>query len=137
MDYQVILYHKQATSARTRFVRFAGETVFANGLINELAQIDDNNERKTLVHPTAVLRQTEDKLGLAKETLSAETGYRYSIEVPGGSIPVVLASINTTDPPFEKVRQAGGQFIDLTQARGLPALELELLRHAYELLLGG
>ena len=137
MDYQVILYHKQATSARTRFVKFEGETVFVNGVVDELSQIDASDGHKTLIHPAAVLRQTEDQLGLATQTLIAETEYRYSIEVPGGRIPVVLAGINTMDPPFAEIEQAGGRFIDLTQARGLPVLELELLRHAYEMVLGG
>ena len=69
--------------------------------------------------------------------LEAEGGYRHSVEARGGKIPVILAGITTIDPPFDLADRAGATFIDLTQARGLPQIELELLRHAYELLMGG
>jgi hypothetical protein len=57
--------------------------------------------------------------------------------VPGEDIDILLASITTVDPPFEEAEKSNAQFIDLTQARGLPPVELELLRSAYELILGG
>jgi hypothetical protein len=137
MDFQVILYHKQATSARTRFVKFSGDTVFAYGPVNALSQIDERDDNNTLIHPTAALRKTELQIGMPAQSLDAVPEFQYSIEVPGGNIRVLLAAINTIDPPFEEIERAGGSFIDLTQARGLPQIELELLRHAYELVLGG
>lgn len=76
-------------------------------------------------------------MGLDDGTLKAEAEYRHSVEVPGGTIQIILANIATMDPPFEQAEKANARFIDLTQARGLPQIELELLRHAYELVLGG
>ena len=49
---------------------------------------------------------------------------------------VYLAHFTSIDPPFEAAEAAGAAFIDLTQARGLPAAELALLRLAYEHVLG-
>jgi hypothetical protein len=40
------------------------------------------------------------------------------------------------DPPLETARAQGNSFIDLTQARGLPPIDLALLRRAYEAILG-
>jgi hypothetical protein len=137
INYRVILYHKQATSARTRFVKFADETVFAFGRVAQLSQLQESETDNTRVHPAAVMQKTEALLGLESGCLKAEPDYCHSVEVPGGNIHVLLANITTMDPPFEAVEQAGGSFIDLTQARGLPPVELELLRHAYELVLGG
>lgn len=137
INYRVILYHKQATSARTRFVKFADDTVFAFGPVAKLSQLDESSLDNTLAHPASVMKKTEDLLGLEGGCLKAELDYQHKVEVPGGNIHILLANITTMDPPFEAVEKAGGRFIDLTQARGLPQVELELLRHAYELVLGG
>jgi hypothetical protein len=136
MDYRVILYHKQPTSARTRFLKFSHESVCAFDPLPKLsARV--TQLPSTVHHPAAILHETEERLGLPRETLSNEGEYRQAIEVPGDTIEVLLASINTIDPPFEVAEQFGASFIDLTQARQLPQVELELLRAAYELVLGG
>lgn len=137
MNYRVILYHKQATSARTRFVRFAGNTVFAFGPSAGLSQYAEGDMPGGTVHPSAVMQQTEAWLGLPQHSLRAETAFQHAVEAPSGSIQVLLAAFTTMDPPFEAVEKAGASFIDLTAARGLPPVELEMLRLAYELVLGG
>ena len=137
MDYRVILYHKQVTSARTRFLKFSHDSVCAFEPIPSLAQLVDGEAVNTLLHPAAVLQEVEDELGLDQGSLKAEAEYRHNVEVPGGKLQIILANITTMDPPFELAEKANAQFIDLTQARGLPQIELDLLRHAYELVLGG
>lgn len=137
MDYRVILYHKQATSARTRFLKFSHDSVCAFESIPKFAQLVDREAVSTLLHPAAALKEVEEELGLDQGTLKAETEYRHNVEVPGGSLQVILANITTIDPPFELAEKVNAHFIDLTQARGLPQIELELPRHAYELVLGG
>jgi hypothetical protein len=91
----------------------------------------------TVFHPAAILHETEKRIGLPIDTLVFESEYRQTVEVPGGDIDILLARITTVDPPFEIVKKSNAKFIDLTQARGLPPVELELLRTAYELILGG
>ena len=137
MEFRVILYHKQATSARTRFVLFDNNTVLAFGAVPKLVQLLDNGVGKTAIHPTAVMRQTEQLMGLAEGSLKAEAEYQHAVEIPGATVQILLANITTMDPPFAEIEKAGAGFIDLTQARGLPQHELELLRYAYELVLGG
>jgi len=137
MDYRVILYHKQATSARTRFLRFDNRTVCAFEPLPMPAQLLEESCDNTVIHPAAVLHAVEQRLGLAAGTLKAEGEYRHCVAIPGGQVQIILAGITTIDPPFVQAAQAGAGFIDLTQARGLPQVELELLRHAYELVLGG
>jgi len=137
MDYRVILYHKQSTSARTRFLRFDDRTVCAFEPLPMPAQLLEEPSHNTVIHPAAVLHTVEQRLGFAAGTLKAEGEYRHRVEIPGGQVQIILANIATIDPPFEQAESAGAGFIDLTQARGLPQVELELLRHAYELVLGG
>lgn len=137
MNHRVILYHKQATSARTRFLKFDSGSVLAFGPAPALAQLIDGPADNAVLHPSAVLNHVEKKLAFEPGTLKAEGEYQHRLEVPGDTIQIILAAIDTMDPPFQTAEQAGAAFIDLTQARGLPAVELELLRHAYELVLGG
>ena len=137
MDYRAILFHKQPTSARLRFMRFAHDSVCAFTPIPRLSQAHAGQQPNPVMHPTQVVQRLEQELGFEAGTLHAEEGYRYSVEVPDDQIQILLVGIDSTDPPFEQAARIGAKFIDLTQARGLPDVELELLRGAYELVLGG
>ena len=136
MNYRVILFHKQATSARTRFLRFAHGSVLAFEPVPQLAQLCEPGSNPAL-HPAAAIRNVEEKMGLPEGCLEAEAEFQHFVEVPGENIAIILAGITTMDPPFEVAERHDATFIDLTQARDLPQVELELLRSAYELLLGG
>lgn len=137
MDYRVILFHKQATSARTRFVRYAHDSICAMNSIPMPAQLVERPSAKTVHHPSAILSDMEKEMELDEGTLKAEGDFQQTVEVPGGDIQIILASVDTMDPPFEQMEKQGASFIDLTQARGLPPVELELLRGVYEYVLGG
>ncbi len=136
MNYRVILFHKQSTSARTRFLRLANDSVCAFDPIPPLAEISEASP-DLMIHPTAVLHEVETRLELPKDSLEAEPEFQCRVEVPGEPIQILLAGITTIDPPFEAAEKAGASFIDITQARGLPPIELQMLRSAYEVILGG
>jgi hypothetical protein len=137
MDFRVILYHKQATSARTRFLKFDSESVCAFSPLPMPAAVLDGDDSTTVNHPAAILQAVEKRLEFPAGSLKAEGEYRQTVDVPGEKIQIILGEITTMDPPFDEAEKAGAKFIDLTQARGLPSVELELLRSAYELVLGG
>lgn len=137
MDYRVILYHKQATSARTRFLKFSHESVCAFTGIPKLAQLIQGPADNMVIHPAAVLNKVEEILELDPNTLKAEGDYHQYVSVPDDTIQIILANITTLDPPFEAAKKLNARFLDLTQCRGLPPIELELLRQAYELVMGG
>jgi len=137
MNYRVILYHKHFTSARTRFLKYSYNSVLAFEPLAKLAQLSDETPPKTTVHPAMALKHVEKHLGMETDSLKAEAEFQYYVDVPGDPVQIILANITSIDPPFELAKQAGAEFIDLMQARGLPSVELELLRCAYELVLGG
>jgi hypothetical protein len=58
------------------------------------------------------------------------------VDAPEGLIEVFLARFTSIDPPFDWAEQHGARFIDLTRARGLRDVELQILRRAYEQILG-
>jgi hypothetical protein len=135
---RLILYHKQSTSARTRFLRLGhGGMCGPEPLPADAVLSDEADPSATVVsHPAPLIRAAESRLGLSAGSLEAETGFRCRITSAQGPSEVFLARFRSTDPPFDTVAAQGGAFIDLTQARGLPTVELELLRRAYELILG-
>lgn len=142
---RLILLHKQSTSGRVRFycvspVADTGNpTIVLFEALPVLAELRDPEaqEPPALIHPAGFLREAETRLGLPAEGLEAETEFSAWIDSPEGDIPVLLARFTSMDPPFELAAQHGAGFIAMTDARRLPVIERELLRRAYETVLGG
>lgn len=136
---RLIMFHKQSTSARTRFLQLAYGGVCAFEGLPALAQALDEPPAsgKVALHPGKLLHAAETWIGMESGSLEAEAGFKAWVDVPGGPVQVFLARFTAIDPPFEHAEARGARFIDLTQARGLPVAELALLRQAYELVLGG
>lgn len=135
---RLIMYHKQSTSARTRFLRLAHGGVCGFAPLPTQAGLADADlgPSQVVTHPATLVRIAEARLGLPAGSLEAEPGFRCRVSGADGETEVFLARFTTTDPPFETAAAQGGAFIDLTQARGLPPVELDLLRRAYEAILG-
>jgi hypothetical protein len=136
-DTRLVLFHKQGTSARTRFLRF-GDSLLAFAPLPAGAVLRAEGEPPGTVtpHPAPVLKQAELRLGLPPGSLLAETEFSATVDTPQGAVQVLLAGFTTTDPPFVAANDAGGRFIALTAARGLPPIDLELARRAYTTILG-
>lgn len=110
---RVICFHKQKTSARTRFFCH-GASVLSAGPLPAL----------------------EARLQLGAGSLCADPEFNEMIDSADGPQWVLLAEFVSIDPPMAAAATVGARFIALTEARNLPAVELELLRKAYEHILG-
>jgi hypothetical protein len=136
---RLVMFHKQSTSARTRFLQLDYGGVCAFGGLPErshLLEADEASADTLAHHPSSVVSQAENELGLAAGSLESLGGFRAKVDAPGGLIEIFLARFITVDPPFQWAEQHGASFIDLTQARALPEVELQILRRAYERILG-
>ena len=129
-----ICFHKQKTSARTRFLRM-GDSVLAGGPLPAASRLCADRG-SLLPHPAAGLKALESRLGLGSGALRPETEFHAEADTPAGRVVVVLAEFTAIDPPFAAAEVAGGRFIAITEARDLPEIELALLRQAYETILG-
>lgn len=130
---RIICYHKQATSARTRFLLY-GESVLSGPPLTEAkVRAEAGAPRPQAVHHLHIL---DAYLGLAAGSLRAEPEYYAELDTAAGPVPVLLAEVATLDPPFAAAEVIGARFIALTEARNLHTFELELLRKAYECVLG-
>ena len=126
-DLALILCHKQATSARLRFARF-GDTVIAA----RLAHADGD----ALPHPGALIPAAVARTGLSAGDIRLDPEFEAAMLTPGGTVTVRLGELTAIDPPFDTVAEADGRFVGLTEIRGIPDTERDVLRLIYEHMIG-
>lgn len=131
---RVILFHKQSTSAMTRFFKSNDAGVLIGGDLPEQARVvtgEVEASSAVVAHPAAIIAELAKWLSLPADAMEVESEYVELLEVPAQVIRVCLIRFTTIDPPFAEAEKANASFIALTQARTLAAVELELLRSAY------
>lgn len=134
---RAILYHKQSTSALTRFLRLPEGSVCALGALPTLVELGEGEpETNLVVHPKAVLAQLREWMDLPDESLEHDSEFRAWLDTPDGPLPVHLVRFTGIDPPFAEAERIGASFITLTEARRLAPVELLLLQQAYRVILG-
>lgn len=118
----IIVYHKQATSARTRFLRGSGGCLFYADCVEGAA-----------AHPAGLMREIAEDIGLAPAELVLDNEFRPPQSELGS---IYLVRVTTIDPP-DTGPLDDYRFVSLLDARDLPEAELELLGAAYRSVLGG
>ncbi|MDD2884644.1 MAG: hypothetical protein PHT48_06315 [Dechloromonas sp.] len=133
---RLILLHKQKSSGRLRFLCFA-DGILAFSPLPAMAALRDEDYSPTVhIHPTALVREAETRLGLPEAAIEALVDFAAWVDTPAGDIPVLLAAFTDIDPPFVVAERQQARFIALTEARSLSDVERNLLRRAYEHVLG-
>jgi len=135
-DLRLILVHKQKTSGRLRFLRLPHGTVAFTPLPPLSALMEGSASPQVVHHPAAFIQAAENRLGLPAGSLMHEPEFQATVDTPDGPVAMHLASFTTIDPPFDEAAALGGKFIAITEAAGGMPVEMDLLRHAYEVLLG-
>lgn len=134
---RAILYHKQSTSALTRFLRLPYGGVCALGALPGSVRLGEGEPgTRLLAHPTLVLSQLRDWLGVSEDSLEHDIEFRAWLDTEEGPLPVHLVRFTDVDPPFAEAEQRGAKFITLTEARAMAPVELQLLQEAYRVILG-
>lgn len=131
---RLILAHKQSTSARVRFLCFA-HGICAFEPLPESSSFDEATPAPQVVHhPGVYLRAAEARLGLPDGSLRNESEFVATVQTADEAIAVNLAVFTSIDPPFAAAEAIGARFIAITEARDCSEAELNLLRHAYPIL---
>lgn len=133
---RLILLHKQATSGRVRFFCLSSGVVAFKPLPTLSALHDEGYSPTVNVHPVAILRDAEIHLGLAEGAIVPEAEFQAWVDTPEGDVPILLGAFSGIDPPFAAAERTGSRFIAMTEARFLSDIERQLLRRAYEHVLG-
>ncbi len=135
-DLRLILVHKQKTSGRLRFLRLAHGIVAFAPLPPKSLLMEPAAPPQVVHHPAVFLQAAEARLGLPAGSLVHEPEFRAAVDTPDGPVALHLASFTMIDPPFDAAAALDGTFIAITEAAGGTPVEMDLLRHAYEVLLG-
>jgi len=133
---RLLLLHKQATSGRVRFLCLSSGVVAFKPLPALAALRDEDYSPTIQFHPSAVVREAEIHLGLAEGGVEPVADFQAWVDTPEGDVPVLLAAFAGIDPPFAAAQRIHGRFIAITESRQLSEVERNLLRRAYEHVLG-
>lgn len=136
---RIVLFHKHASSARVRFLCFAGKSVCAPTPLppsSTLSAVGAPVGGPVSVHPAVLLGAVQSDLGLEPGSIETVRDFSLWLDTPEGPAGVRLGVFTMLDPPFEAAREAGAAFIAITEARPLALVELEVLRHAYYHIMG-
>lgn len=135
MTPHLIFIHKQSTSGRVRFLRFPHGVVGLNPLPAGCTVLEGEAPTVT-AHPAAALQEASAYLDVPLKDMACEAEFQAWIDGADGPHQVLLAAFTTIDPPFDAAASHDCKFIAMTEARGLPATELALMRKVYEYVLG-
>ena len=133
---RLILLHKQRTSGRVRFLCFSAGVVAFTPLPVLAALRDEDYSPTVQFHPTALMREAEVHLGLPEGAIEPEAEFAAWVDTPEGDVPVLLGAFTAVDPPFAAAERTRSRFIAITESRQLSDIERQLLRRAYEHVLG-
>lgn len=136
MDTRILLLHKQGTSGRLRYLSLPAGVALFTPLPADAALRPGDWSPTVQVHPSALLREAEVLLGLAEGAIEAVPDFHCWVDTPVGDVAVLLGAFTGIDPPFAAAERLGGRFITIAEARPLSAIERDLMRRAYEHVLG-
>jgi hypothetical protein len=140
LNWRCVLLHKQRTSARTRFLCIGQDVVFPD-TPDDAARLSEPEDADAPCgnirpHPAAGIPALADQLGLPPAVFKVEGPPLGRVLDEDGMPPVWLVELVTPDPPFEAALAVGGRFISILETRRVAAVQRELLRRAYERVLG-
>jgi hypothetical protein len=141
-DIRVILYHKHRTSARTLFLRHADGGVCTPKPLPPLSSVlpeeETDSENVTFaVHPASLALVLGRHLELPPDFIEIDPEFSAKVDTPGQLLTFYIGRFKCMDPPCAQFTDRGGKFCAITDLRGQPPAEMELLRRAYQAILGG
>ena len=132
---RVILFHKHPSSARVRFLFFTERnSVLAFDSLPELASLMDSSSNigENQIESSVL----SDYFGDIAERIIFDDEFYTEIDVPNETIGVLLARFDDIDPPFELAQKVNAEFREITGARSVAPVELQLLQKAYTQIMG-
>lgn len=134
---RVILCHFDSYSTALLFARY-GSGVLAPAPLpaaaSAMPQPGDAGERHT---PGAVLHALVTQYRLDPTQLRLDDDFQAWMSSDHGPIRIHLARFTAFDAPRQAIEPQGGVFKAISEMRGVPMIELNLLRQVINLIMGG
>ena len=134
---RVILSHYDSYSAALVFARYGSSILATTPLPQSAAPMPAPGDATELHDPGAVLAAIVAQAGLDPAQLRLDEGFQEWMSSDSGPIRLHLVRFTTLDTPRQAIEPLGGVFKSISEMRGLPMIELNLMRQIFNLTMGG
>jgi hypothetical protein len=134
---RVILCHFDTYSTALVFARYATGVLAPAPLPGSASVIPAPGTVDGRHAPDAVLGALVTRFGLDLAPLRIDPGFDAWMSGDTGPVRIHLAQFDTFEAPRQAIESLGGVFKPISAMRGLPMLELNLLRQVFNLIMGG
>ncbi|MHB1216114.1 MAG: hypothetical protein ACYCY9_14130 [Thiobacillus sp.] len=139
---RVILSHFDSYSTALVFARY-GASILASAPLSESAApmpapADAADQYAAEQYsPSAVLDALVVQAGIDPAHVKLDDDFQQWMSSDSGPIRIHLVRFTTLDAPRQAIEPLGGVFKPISDMRGLPMIELNLLRQVFNLTMGG
>jgi hypothetical protein len=134
---RVILSHFDPYSTALVFARF-GKTLLAPGGLPDGAVVAVAPPALEGIHAGDAVRQAAvERYGFDPEELVRDAGFDAWLTAGGTLVRIHLLRFKTFRAPAAAIEPHGGVFRPISELRGVPRTELELVRRVFDLIMGG
>lgn len=134
---RVILCHFDSYSAASVFARYGTSVLAPASLPADASPIDAPGEIGEQHAPDAVMAALTTEYGYVPTALAHADGFQEWMSSTAGPIRIHLVRFTTLDAPKAAIEPHGGLFKPISEMRGTPMIELNLLRRAFDLVMSG
>ncbi len=134
---RVILCHFDTYSAASMFARFGASVMAPFPLPEGSSPVSSPSEASEKHDPEKVRQAILAQYGFVPEELVIAEGFQEWMGGENGPIRIHLAKFMTFDPPREALEPHGALLKPISEMRGMPMIELNLLRAAFNLVMSG
>ena len=134
---RVILSHYDSYSTALVFARYGASILASTPLPQSAAPMPAPGDVTDQHDPGAVLAAIVAQAGLDPTQLKLDNDFQEWMSSDSGPIRLHLVRFTTLDTPRQAIEPFGGVFKSISEMRGLPMIELNLMRHIFNLTMGG
>ena len=134
---RVILCHFDSYSTALLFARYGTSVLAPSPLPEGASAMSEVTAPGEQYEPAAALNALTAQYGLDAAQLSLVDGFEEWMNSAEGPIRIHLARFTTFEAPRDAIEPSGGVFKPISEMRGTAMVELNLLRRAFNLIMGG
>ncbi|MDO9010072.1 MAG: hypothetical protein Q7U80_17780 [Thiobacillus sp.] len=139
---RVILSHFDSYSTALVFARYGASILSSAPLPESAAPMPAPGDAAEQYdaeqyNPSAVLDALVVQAGIEPAQLKLDDEFQAWMSTDSGPIRIHLVRFTTLDAPRQAIEPLGGVFKPISEMRGLPMVELNLMRQVFNLTLGG
>jgi hypothetical protein len=134
---RVILCHFDSYSTALLFARYGTSVLTPSPLPEAAGVMPEPADTGEEYAPATVLNALTVQYGLDPAHLTLEENFQEWMSSAAGPIRIHLARFTRLDAPRDALEPHGGVFKPISEMRGTPMIELNLLRQAFNLIMGG